>query len=269
MPHIAVVERLKSLDPSLKILYLGSAKGPERCLVTSWGWNYRSVLVGKLRRYWDWNNVLDPFKVAAGIFKAIWLVGRFRPDVHFSKGGYASLPVIVAGWVWRVPLVIHDSDAKPGLTTRLAARFARKICLGFAEAKESFSAQKVVVTGTPVRGEILKGNQEKGRKITGFSGKKPVLLVMGGSLGSQFLNQVLAESLDRLLPITDVIHLTGKGKTSGRRTKPRKGVAIFEYVNEELPHLYALADLVVARAGANSMAELQALGKPCLWVPLG
>lgn len=264
------MRQLKKQGELLELLYVGSHDGPERELVEKWGWNYVAIPVGKWRRYWDWKNVTDPFKVAAGVMKSLWIVKRFRPDVIFSKGGFVSVPVIVAGWLCRVPIVIHDSDAIPGLTTRLAARFARTICLGYAEAAKRFPAHvqhKIVVTGIPVRAEILKGDREKGLALTGFNSSKPVVLVMGGSLGAVRLNQAVEGALPELLKTVQVIHLTGKGKRL--KKKPLKGYKPFDYVHDELGHLYALSDLIVSRAGANALAEIQAVGKPCILVPLG
>ncbi|MDP2624672.1 MAG: UDP-N-acetylglucosamine--N-acetylmuramyl-(pentapeptide) pyrophosphoryl-undecaprenol N-acetylglucosamine transferase, partial [Candidatus Peregrinibacteria bacterium] len=299
LPHTAVVKQLEKQDPSLEVLYVGSQNGPERKIVHDWGWHYTSIPVGKWRRYWDWRNLVDPFKVLFGILKSEWIIVQFRPDVIFSKGGFVSVPLILAGWLLRIPIVIHDSDAMPGLTTRIAARFAKTICLGYEEAKARLpksSHKKVVVSGTPVREEMLRGNVERGRKLAGFKGGKPVVLVMGGSLGAKTVNEAIWEVLPGLLKVAQVIHLTGRGKaletaenginkTSkgdlkgssrgglknylSRDLEGAKGYKMLEYVGKELADLYAMADLVVSRAGGNSLVELQALQKPMVLVPLG
>ncbi|KKR24457.1 MAG: UDP-diphospho-muramoylpentapeptide beta-N- acetylglucosaminyltransferase [Candidatus Peregrinibacteria bacterium GW2011_GWE2_39_6] len=262
LPHQPVVEALQKQIKHLSILYVGSKMGLEQKMVQNWGWPHKTIPVGKWRRYADWHNITDIFKVGAGILKSLWIIGQFRPQVIFSKGGYVSLPVMVAGWLFRVPLVIHDSDALPGMTTRLLARFAQRICLGYGEAASSFPAQKTVVTGIPIRASLFTGSRQKGLKLAGFDAKKPLVLVMGGSLGAKRINEAVWGALPELLNVCQVVHITGKGKTAqfsefrdkNAAPKKRKGYRSFEYVEAELPDLYAAASLIVTRAGANSLA---------------
>jgi len=254
----------------LEVLYVGSRKGPERSYAQEWGLDYASIPVGKWRRYRDWRNLTDLVKVGLGVLKSLWVVARFRPEVIFSKGGYVSVPVLLAGWVLRVPIVIHDSDGIPGLTTRIAARLATVICLGEASAAARLPASaqsKVVVTGTPVRPEILKGSVKRGRELTGFEAGKPVVLVMGGSLGAARLNRAVQFALKKWGRMVNVVHLTGRGKKEAA-TRSSHYLPL-EFVGEELADLYKLADVVVSRAGANSLAEIQSLGLPSILVPLG
>lgn len=275
LPHTAVVEALRRelKQEPLELLYVGSAHGIERTLVERWGWPYATIPVGKLRRYWDWRHITDPFKIVAGFFKSLWIVRRFRPEVMFSKGGYVSVPVMLAAWCWRVPIVLHDSDTRPSLTTRWMGRLAKTVCLAHPEASKRLSQrmqQKIVVTGLPLRSEIFEGDKARARTLTGLRGTTPVLLVMGGSLGAESLNKVVEQALPKLLETHQVIHLSGPGKQNpDLRKNPPKGYVTFEYLEEALPDVYALADVVLTRGGANALAELEALGKSLIIVPLG
>ncbi|MBT5015962.1 undecaprenyldiphospho-muramoylpentapeptide beta-N-acetylglucosaminyltransferase [Candidatus Peregrinibacteria bacterium] len=273
LPHIAVVKELQKKAPQTKFLYVGSKNGPEKTYAKKWGIPFKSVPVGKLRRYFSLANALDAIKVPLGVLRASLIMIRFRPDVVFSKGGYVSVPVILAARILKKPIVIHDSDAKPGLTTKIAKKFAKKILLGYPEAAQHFPKEKVVITGIPIREEIFKGGIKEGLDKTGFSASKPVILVMGGSLGAQHLNKVIEKALPELLTFTQVIHITGRGKKIHHVPGNAKGYIgkykAFEYVDAELPHLYRISDFIIGRAGANSIAEIQALKKPSLLVPLG
>lgn len=253
-------------------MYVGSKGGPEKKYAQKYKIPFKEIPTGKLRRYFSFKNAIDAVKIPFGILKSIFIIAQFRPDVIFSKGGYPAVPVIIAGWLCRTPVVAHDSDAKPGLTTRIAARFARKILLGYPEAEKFFNKEKTFITGVPIRKEIFKGGKKEGLDLTGFTATKPTILVIGGSLGSQNINQAIIESLPEILKFTQVIHLTGKDKQKNILGKAKGHLGrykTFEYVDEELPHLYAISDLVVGRAGANSLAEIQALKKPSILIPLG
>lgn len=280
LPHIAVLSALAK-HHSLEILYVGSARGPERGIVQTWAkklhadrssvnFHFVSIPVGKWRRYFDVRNFIDPFNVMAGFLKSLVIVARFKPDVIFSKGGYVSVPVTLAGWVLRVPIVLHDSDAKPSLTTRLCSRFAKQICLGYKEALDQLPSslrRKCVITGIPLRREIFEGKKAEGYKMIGFTTKKPVVLVMGGSMGSERINRVVEEALPELVKITQVVHIVGPSYSVIRPSHNYKSFP--SILNEKLPHLYAIADVVVTRAGANSLAELTALNKKMVVIPLG
>ncbi|MFA6435951.1 MAG: UDP-N-acetylglucosamine--N-acetylmuramyl-(pentapeptide) pyrophosphoryl-undecaprenol N-acetylglucosamine transferase [Candidatus Gracilibacteria bacterium] len=291
-----------SVDQGKLFLYIGSKAGPEKALAEQWGIPYQAIATGKWRRYLDFENILlnvrDLVRIKIGVFQAIFAVRRFKPDVIFSKGGYVSVPVLIAGWLLRVPIVIHDSDAIPGMTTRIVARFATRICLGYKEAADYFKSEKIkakiVVTGVPIREEILKGTRAQGLKKSGLKGAKPIVLIMGGSLGAEKINRAVREALPELLKKVEILHITGKGKMdslikpendkSSRLNKSRNevgdrentakgagksGYCQIEYANEDLADFYAMSDLIVSRAGANSIAEIEALHKPCILIPLG
>lgn len=230
------------------------------------GIKFHSISTGKLRRYFDLRTLLMPFKVLLGVWQAWRLLGRLKPNVIFSKGGFVAVPVVWAAWLRRIRIVIHESDAIPGLATKLSAPFANKILLGFETAALEKHHYKMEVVGNPVRPTVLKGKRKEGLKLTGFDGKKPVLLVMGGSSGAQQLNEIVHNEEAELLETFDLIHITGKGK--GKACQENSCYRI-PYAHEELIHLYALTDVAISRAGAGSLAELEALGIPGLLYPLG
>jgi len=254
-------------------LYIGSKNGPERVLVTAEGVEFHGISCGKLRRYLSFDNFWDFFKIPVGIVQSFFQILSFRPKVIFCKGGYVSFPVAVAGFLARVPVILHESDLVPGLANRLTARFAKYILVSFEESKAYFPHKKVLVTGNPVRGEIMLGNREKALEATGFTQDLPVVLVMGGSLGATKVNEALWRELAQILHHYQVIHICGTGKVGNGAgitsdINLRKRYKSYEYVTHQLKDFYALTDVFVTRAGANSLAEISALGKPSLLIPL-
>lgn len=229
---------------------------------------FKAVLSGKFRRYFSLWNVVDLVKVPIGILQSLFTLSRFNPKVVFAKGGFVSFPVAVAAWILRVPVILHESDVVPGLANKICAKFAKKVCVSFEKSREHFPGKDVVFTGNPVRKELIEGDKERGRKFTGLHNKKPVLLVMGGSQGAKFLNNIVHDHLDALLEKYHVIHLAGEGEGNDGIPE-REGYKRYAYVDKEMKDLYALADVIVTRSGANTLAELAAVGKPALLVPLG
>jgi UDP-N-acetylglucosamine--N-acetylmuramyl-(pentapeptide) pyrophosphoryl-undecaprenol N-acetylglucosamine transferase len=265
MPNLALAPRLRALGWNLH--YLGSSKGPERGLVESAGIPFHSVATGKLRRYFSIENFTDPLRVIAGAFQAFALLGTLKPDLVFSKGGFVAVPVVFAAALRRIPVVLHESDLTPGLANRLCLRFCRRICASFPETLEHLPQEKAVLTGSPIRPELFAGDRAKGLAHLGFSADKPVLLVMGGSLGSKAVNDALRANLDWILVGHQVVHLCGRGWLAPA-LDDKAGYRQFEFIGAELPDLLAAANLVVSRAGANSLFELLALRKPMLLIPL-
>jgi UDP-N-acetylglucosamine--N-acetylmuramyl-(pentapeptide) pyrophosphoryl-undecaprenol N-acetylglucosamine transferase len=263
-PNIALLPGLK--ESGFDILYIGSKEGMEKGLITAQGIPYRGVSTGKFRRYLSAKNLSDPFRVLKGYSEAKAIIREYRPDVLFSKGGFVSVPVVWAAAKYKVPVIIHESDMTPGLANKLCYGKASKICCNFPETVASLPVDKAVLTGTPIRAELLSGSREAGLAFTGLSASKPVLLMMGGSSGARALNTVLRSSLDRILPDFQVIHLCGKGNLDESIRK--QGYVQYEYISDELPDLMACADLVFSRAGANAICELLALRKPNILVPL-
>jgi UDP-N-acetylglucosamine--N-acetylmuramyl-(pentapeptide) pyrophosphoryl-undecaprenol N-acetylglucosamine transferase len=282
MPNIAIIDDLRSgfSNPAdLEILYFGTRNGMEKSLLKSIDVRYKGIFCGKLRRYFAWRNFTDIFKIPMGFFQSIAALIRFRPLVIFCKGGYVSFPVAAAGWVLKIPVILHESDVIPGLANKLSARFADTICVSHEESVKYFHGKKVAVTGNPVRREIANGNKEDGKLLSGLRENLPTVLIMGGSQGAESINEVVFDSLDNLLTKYQILHICGKNgvKSDNRileklREENRKLVSryrAFSFVGEDLKHLYALADLIVSRAGANSLAEISAIGKPSILVPLG
>ena len=264
-PNIALLPGLKELG--YEIHYIGSYDGIERDLITQLGIPYHGISSGKLRRYFDLKNFTDPFRVLKGFGEAKKLIKTLKPDVIFSKGGFVSVPVIIAGKQCRVPTIIHESDMTPGLANKLAMPSATKVCCNFPETLEHLPEGKAVLTGCPIRSELLTGDREAALKFCGLTADKPVILIVGGSLGSVVVNHAVRAILPELLKDFQVIHLCGKGKTD-ESLKDLKGYVQFEYIKDELKDLFALADIVISRAGANAICEILALHKPNLLIPL-
>ncbi len=265
-PNLALVPRLREL--SYDIQYIGSYDGIEKRLVEDAGIPYYGISSGKFRRYFDWKNFTDPFRVLKGFGEARKLLKALAPNVVFSKGGFVSVPVVAAAGGLHVPAILHESDMTPGLANKLCLPFAKKVCCNFPETLDALPKGKSVLTGCPIRAELRHGDRARGRALCGFSADKPVLLVMGGSLGSANVNQAIRRVLPTLRETFQVAHLCGQGKTDPS-LQGTAGYAQFDYVEKELPDLLALADIVVSRAGANAICELLELRKPALLIPLG
>ena len=238
------------------------------------------ILAGKLRRYFSLQNFIDLLKMPLGLIQSFWHVFWFMPDVIFSKGGYGSASIVFIGWLYRIPLIIHESDSVPGLANRLLALFAKKIIISFANTKKYFSPEKTVLLGHPVRKELTQGSKEEGRKLFELSSEKPIVLVMGGSQGAQRINEIAINTLPRLLEKCEIIHISGKRdhkqiKASSDKilekldSLKKKQYRLYPFLEEEkLRHAYAVSDIIVSRAGAGGIFEIAATGKPSLLIPL-
>ena len=264
-PNIALMGRLK--EQGYQISYIGSYNGIEKTLIEELGIPYYGISSGKLRRYFDLKNFTDPFRVLKGFSEARKLLKQLKPDVVFSKGGFVTVPVVVAAGRLKIPAIIHESDMTPGLANKLCIPSAVKVCCNFPETKAHLPEGKAVVTGTPIRPELLQGDADKGRSFTGFTSEKPVIMIIGGSLGAQAVNDAVRRILPELLKDFQVVHLCGKGKKDDSKND-LKGYVQYEYIESELADLFAMADIVISRAGANAICELQALKKPNLLIPL-
>ena len=266
-PNIALLPALR--EAGYEVAYVGSENGIERELMRDCGIPYIGVPTGKLRRYFDLKNFTDPFRVIKGYGKARQFLKSYRPDVVFSKGGFVSVPVVRAAASLKIPCVIHESDMTPGLANKLCYGAASKVCCNFPETVDKLPKGKAVLTGTPIRAELFTGDREEGLRICGFAQEteKPVLMIMGGSQGAQSVNEAVRRHLDELLQDFRVVHLCGAGKYDASRDGV-EGYKQFEYVKEDLKHLFAAADIIVSRAGANAIFEILALQKPNLLIPL-
>ena len=264
-PNIALIPKLK--EAGYKISYIGSYDGMERKLIEDLGIPYYGISSGKLRRYFDPKNFSDPFRVVKGYFEAKKLLKKLKPNVVFSKGGFVSVPVVLAAKACKVPALIHESDMTPGLANKLCIPSAAKVCCNFPETVKCLPENKAVLTGTPIRQELLSGDAREGLKFCGFNAAKPVILVIGGSLGSVAVNHAVRSILPELLKDFQVIHLCGKDKLDAS-LNGTEGYVQFEYIKDELPDLFAAADLIISRAGANAICEISALAKPNILIPL-
>ena len=264
-PNIALLPRLKELN--YDIHYIGSYNGIEKELIEQFGIPYHGISTGKLRRYFSVQNFTDPFRVIKGLGEAKKLVKILHPDVIFSKGGFVSVPVVLAASHKHIPVIIHESDMTPGLANKIAMRGATKICCNFPETLKYLPKDKAVLTGSPIRHELLLGNKPAGLKLCGFNTSKPIILVVGGSTGAVKVNNAVRAILPELLKKYQVVHLCGKGKTDAS-LNGIDGYIQFEYISDQMRDLFAISDIVISRAGANAICELLALRKPNILIPL-
>lgn len=265
-PNIALMPALQ--EAGYEITYIGSYNGMEKELIEAQNIPYIGISSGKLRRYFDWKNFSDPFKVLKGYRQAVSTLKKIKPDIVFSKGGFVSVPVVLAAKHCHVPAIIHESDLTPGLANRIAIRGAKKVCCNFPETIKYLPPEKAVLTGSPIRRELFSGDASACIRYCGFPNhNKPVLLVIGGSSGSKVINEAVRKVLPELLKQFYIIHLCGKGNLDDQLNGV-SGYAQFEYARAELTDMFALADLAISRAGANSICELLALHKPNILIPL-
>ena len=264
-PNLALIPHLK--EEGFEIYYIGSLEGMEKKLVEDYGIPYYGVRTGKFRRYFDLKNLTDPFRVLLGILDARKILKKIDPDIIFSKGGFVAVPVVRAASFLNIPIITHESDMTPGLANKLCIPMASCVCCNFPETLAHLPADKAVLTGTPIREELFSGSAERGFAFTGLANDKPVILVVGGSLGAQAVNEAVRAALPGLLENWSVVHLTGKGKLDAS-FEGTAGYRQYEYIKEELPDLFAMADLVISRAGANAICEIEALAKPNILIPL-
>lgn len=264
-PNMALIPKLRELD--YEIVYMGSYDGIEKKLIEDFDIPYYGIATGKFRRYFDPKNFSDPFRVIKGMMEARKYLKEIKPDVLFSKGGFVSVPVVRAADSLGIPCIIHESDMTPGLANKLCIPVAKKVCCNFPETFSMLPPNKAVLTGSPIRQELTTGNKEAAYKLCGFDASKPVIMVVGGSLGSAAVNQAVRDVLPELLKDFQVVHLCGKEKVDNLLlTTP--GYKQFEYVKSEMKDIFAMADLVISRAGANAISELLALRKPNILIPL-
>lgn len=264
-PNIALMPALEK--KGFDIRYIGSKNGMEREMIRAVHVPYYGISSGKLRRYFDVKNFSDPFRVLKGYLEARSIMKKLKPDIVFSKGGFVTVPVVMAAKHCGIPVIIHESDMTPGLANKLALPSASKVCCNFPETLNHLPEEKAVLTGSPIRKELFEGNREKGLRFCGFTSDKPVLLIMGGSLGSVAINTAVRKELDVLLETFQIAHLCGKGNLDPSLDN-KKGYAQFEFVSDELNDIFACTDLMVSRAGANAICEILALRKPNVLIPL-
>jgi UDP-N-acetylglucosamine--N-acetylmuramyl-(pentapeptide) pyrophosphoryl-undecaprenol N-acetylglucosamine transferase len=264
-PNMAIINELDQQQWDIK--YIGSKKGIEKELIEKINIPYHDISSGKLRRYIDFENVKDIFRVLKGCFEARSILKKLRPHLVFSKGGFVSVPVIVAARSLGIPIFIHESDLTPGLANKISQRFATKIFTSFEETKKFFPENQTRVIGSPIRKEILRGSRDKGRTFLGFHKNLPILTIMGGSLGAKKINETVRESLEELTSKYQIVHLCGKGNIDQKLTG-LTGYKQYEYIHDELPDILAATDTVITRGGSNAIFEFLALKIPMVIIPL-
>lgn len=265
-PNIALIPHLK--EAGYEIVYIGSYDGIEKRLISDFPEiPYYGIATGKFRRYLDVKNLTDPFRVVKGYAEAKKILKKEKPDILFSKGGFVSVPVVRAAASLHIPCIIHESDMTPGLANRLCMTAAKKVCCNFPETLKILPEKKAVLTGSPIREELSGGNKIAAFELCNFTASKPVIMIVGGSLGAASVNQIVRKALDKLLADFQVVHICGKDKVDEQLLNVN-GYKQFEYLKTELKDVFAMADIIISRAGANAICELLALKKPNLLIPL-
>lgn len=264
-PNIALIPKLKDLN--YDICYMGSYDGIEKRLIADFDIPYYGIATGKFRRYFDIKNFTDPFRILKGFTEAKKLLKELKPDIIFSKGGFVSVPVVRAASSLGIPCIIHESDMTPGLANKMCIPVATKVCCNFPETLQELPLEKAILTGSPIREELAKGNKLAALSMCSFTANKPVIMVIGGSLGAKSINIAVRSALTKLLEDFQIVHICGKDNIDNLLLNT-KGYQQFEYIKSELKDIFAMTDLVISRAGANAICELLALKKPNLLIPL-
>jgi len=275
-PLIAVKDRLQQKDFQIEFLFIGPKGKLEEELMKKEGIETSYILAGKMRRYFSLLNFIDCFKVLIGFFQSLYKLLIFMPEVVFSKGGFASFPVVLAAWLYRIPVLIHESDSRPGLANTILSKLATRVAVSYPEAIKNFQESKAILTGNPLREDIAQGKAEKAREFLGIKDDKKTILIYEGSQGSKIINEKVLAILPELLRECYVIHQVGEANLEEVKTRAAQaGIKIgrdnyfpLGFIKNELKDFFALADLVISRAGANSISEIAANGKPCILIPL-
>ena len=289
-PLLAIKDKLEQKE-SCQFLFVGTKKGPEKAFAEDRNIPFKSVTAGKVRRYLDLRNLIDPIRVFIGLFQSLRIVYQFKPNVILTAGSFVAVPVVWAGWILRIPSLVHQQDLLKGLANKLMAPFAKKITVTFPSSLHHFSQKKTVLTGNPVRPEIYKGSAENGIKIFNLDQSLPTVLILGGGTGALAINKIVSCSFP-ILKFCQVIHVAGKGKNIfqdkqlsdlhrpnsiseviSKKNKEQKDSLLsryhlYEFLSEELPDAYAVAELVITRAGMSTLSELAVLAKPTIIIPI-
>ena len=272
-PLLAIRDKMIEQNLNSKFIWVGTENGPEKNIIEKEGIEYRVIKSGKFRRYFSFKNFIDPFNVLLGIFQSMSLISKFKPDVILSAGGFVSVPLIIAGKLKGTKTFVHQQDIVPGLANKVMARYAKVITVSFKKSLDDFKGKNAKLTGNPVRPRIFQGNRETGLQTFQLEPELPTLVVMGGSLGAEKINQLVIESVAKLIDFCQIIHLAGQGNIIEWVDKAQFGAKasryhVYEYIHEELPDLYAVADLIVCRAGLSTLTEIAALKKASMLIPI-
>lgn len=273
-PIIAITRELKKIS-DLELLFIGPDDFSKNLLEKE-GIRVKTILAGKLRRYFSPEIILDFLKMPIGLFQAFWHIFIFMPDVTFGKGGYGSLPAVLISWLFRIPILLHESDTLPGLSNRFLSRFAKRIAISFSKTEEFFPSQKTALIGNPVRIELTRGSKEEAKRIFGLESNKPILLIIGGSQGAQAINEIILSVLPQLLEKYELIWQTGEINYNSVEEEIKQmsdlrptNCRLFSFLNEnQLKHALVVADLIISRAGAGNIFEIAVCGRPSILIPL-
>jgi len=265
-PLLAVAEKMQQVEPTTDFFWIGTKSGPEKQLVEKYNIKFSAISGGKLRRYFSWQNFLDPFRVIAGFFQSIKFLRQTKPDVIITAGAFISVPVVWAGWFLRIPSIVHQQDIIPGLANRLMAWPAKKITVTFEESLKKFYPKKTVWAGNPVRKSVLTGSKERAVKEFGLEKDLPTVLIVGGGTGSLAINKLVVEAMEKLVDFCQVVHVTGGNKLEAKKQNSR--YHFYEFLTDKMNDAIAAADIVVSRAGLGFLTELAAWGKPVILLPL-
>lgn len=283
LPIIAIVREIRKLGLDPTFLYLGPKDEFGSILLSQEGIKLKTILAGKIRRYWTWQSVLQNivdvlFKTPLGFLQSFFYIFFSAPDLIFSKGGYGSLSTVLSGWLLQIPIFLHESDVTPGLANRFLSKFSQQLFVAFPVAQtEYFSAKKMISVGNPIRREILIGSKEKAKKLFNLKGGKPVILILGGSQGAQKINDVILNILPEILTDFELIHQTGDKNLKEVKAEAKVVISrelekyyhLLGFLKEiELRQAYKIADMVVSRAGSGSIFEIAACQKPSILIPL-
>lgn len=264
-PLLAVMAEIKSRQPESEFLFVGTYGGPEKTAVESYKLPFVSISAGKFRRYFDLRNFIDPFRIIAGFFQAIKIIRQFKPDAIMVAGAYVGVPVAWAGWLLRVPILVHQQDIEAGLANKLMANVAKKITVSFDVSLSDFPTKKAVLTGNPTRSEFYFCDKEKSRMLFDLKSDLPVILITGGGTGSQNINKLVEKLLPKITKFAQVIHTTGAKKSFSFKSE---NYHQYEFLSHEMPEALCAADLVVTRAGLSTLTELSIGAKPTVIIPL-
>ena len=262
IPCLAIAREIKKLQPRVAFTYLGGSNSIEERLACAAHIPFKQIAVGKLRRYFDLQNLVDLFRIPLGILQSIHHLHTLRPQVVFAKGGFVSVPVAIAAYFLRIPLIIHESDATPGLATRIMTPLATKVCTSFLSPTPS---PTTIHTGNPVRPV---GNAARGTRFLNFKNNLPIVLIVGGSTGAKRINELAGDAIQEITPYANVVLITGKNKSNQKSKIKNKKLRVFEFLGPEYLDVLAAANLVISRAGSGALAEIAGAGTPAILIPL-
>ncbi len=276
VPLIAVAKKIKEKNPTVEFLFIGPRGELEERLMSEAGIPIKGIATGKWRRYFSWLNFVDVFKIPFGVIQVLGILLWYMPEAIFSKGGSSSLPVVLVGWLYRIPIMIHESDANPGLANSMLGKFSSRVAISYPSAESYFPASQVVLTGSPLRADIAQGDASKARTMFSLSESKKTIFVWGGSQGSQVINDKILEILPDLMHKYQIIHQTGEKNLAAVKHKAgelgikagHEGYYPVAFIGEEMRDILAAADLIISRAGSSSISEIAANGKPSIIIPI-